>query len=1065
MTPDMMKRIEQLFVRVMDLPHDERFEFLDRYCPDTTIREEVRSLVAHATGEAGMLDAPPVAAPFGQTFGGAVPAGLGPVPESVGSYRVVRFLGAGGMGVVYLAEQSRPRRTVALKLVRGGVLSPTLVRRFEREAEILGRLQHPGIAQIYEAGIATVSGHEQPFLAMELVEGPPITDYVETRRFDPASTLELVARVCDAVQHAHQRGVIHRDLKPSNILIDPHGQPKILDFGVARLAQDDRDALTTMRTHAGQLVGTLAYMSPEQLSGNQDDVDVRSDVYALGVVLYQLLVGRLPHDLTSRSVPDAARTILHEPPTRMSSINRDLRGDVETIVGKAIEKDVARRYQSAADLSDDIRRYLDGKPILARQDSALYLLRKSLDRYRGLTRLAVASVLALSVLAVFAFMQAHRVDMLRQDLQVSLDETTRRAESLRQAHYATRIGFAQAALQAGDVARARSLLSECAPDLRRFEWNYLAARTDQSVRVRQVHPRVINFAAFSPSIAVTLHNAMPLEIFDSRSFDVVDFDTSDQVWPRFAINPFGEVLAVVEHGQVSLFDHHAGEVIWSVPQSIPDARVDVSADGFVVVLGMRDLAIHHRDDPTRPLLVSLPEASAAVRVSPDGRWVAAALYSGGLVLIDTSAVDAASAMIRYPTHRAGLRSIAFSADGTELAAGTIDGSLAVWPVSPEPPPRPRLLVPLHDNKITAVCFSPDGDRIATGSTDNRIRIIDAQAGYIVATRVGHAHTVIAVQFTGDESLVSASLDGSLRAWDLRPTPEESPLGLGFSLYGLALASDGRTVLVAGSGGGVARLTETAQRAVGQFQAGSGIVRHLVEGPRAGTVLMGTGDGGVVLADEVSGVLSRAVVQSGLIGEVACDASSGLVAAAGPDGLSALRLSGTALEPLEPILRGIDMASVAIHPEGSLIAAGSMDGRVWLIEPSTRASSLAPVSMLGPAWSLRFTPDGRTLIITTEDARVLLFDRATAQTRELLGHLGPVYDSALSPDGQRLATGSFDNTVRLWSLETGTELIALRGHRASVHALCFDRSGERIIAVGDDGRVCVWSASQEARLVP
>ena len=283
--------------------------------------------------------------PTGSLHPGSRAPGLAMLPEGarIGAYTIQRLIGQGGMGAVYLAEQRSPHRSVALKLMRPGLASAQALRRFEHEAEVLGRLQHPGVAQIYEAGL-----HDgAPFFAMEFVDGPTLTQYADDHKLSARDRLRLFVRVCEAVHHAHTKGVVHRDLKPSNILVaevgdPPEPQPKVLDFGVARATDSDVQA-TTMQTEIGQLIGTVPYMSPEQVSGRTTDVDTRSDVYALGVVLYELLAGRLPYDLKDRIVLEVARIIQEDDPTRLSSLDTRLRGDVETIVGKALEKDRDRR--------------------------------------------------------------------------------------------------------------------------------------------------------------------------------------------------------------------------------------------------------------------------------------------------------------------------------------------------------------------------------------------------------------------------------------------------------------------------------------------------------------------------------------------------------------------------------------------------------------------------------------------------------------------------------------------------------------------------------------------------
>ncbi len=294
--------------------------------------------------------------------------------QLIGRYKVVRVLGEGGMGTVFLAEQDKPTRLVALKVIRPGVASANLLRRFEHEAQVLGRFQHPGIAQIYEAGTADTGEGAQPYFVMEYVRGRSLMEYAQASQLGTRQRLELLAKICDAVQHAHQKGIIHRDLKPSNILVTEEGQPKILDFGVARATDADIQA-TTIQTDVGQLVGTIPYMSPEQAGGDVTELDTRSDVYALGVLGYELLAGRLPYDLKKKMIHEAVRVIREDDPTPLSSIDRVFRGDVETIIAKALQKERTRRYQNASDLAGDIRRYLSDQPIVARPPSLTYQLR------------------------------------------------------------------------------------------------------------------------------------------------------------------------------------------------------------------------------------------------------------------------------------------------------------------------------------------------------------------------------------------------------------------------------------------------------------------------------------------------------------------------------------------------------------------------------------------------------------------------------------------------------------------------------------------------------------------
>ncbi len=333
--------------------------------------------------------------------------------QRIGPYTVRRVVASGGMGVVYEAVQERPHRTVALKVMRAGIASASALRRFEYESQILARLRHPNIAQVYEAGTHEEPGPPGltiPYFAMEYIpDARPLIEFADEKNLSNRERLELFITVCQAVHHGHQKGVIHRDLKPGNILVDSAGIPKIIDFGVARATDSDM-AVTTFQTDVGQLIGTLQYMSPEQCEADPHDLDSRSDVYALGVVLYELLCGRPPYDLSHVAVHEAARVIRHEPPARPSTVNRALRGDLETIALKALEKDRARRYQSTSDLAADLERYLRDQPIVARPPSVRYQLTKFVRRNKALVSAAVLAVAALVLGTAVATWQAVRAN-------------------------------------------------------------------------------------------------------------------------------------------------------------------------------------------------------------------------------------------------------------------------------------------------------------------------------------------------------------------------------------------------------------------------------------------------------------------------------------------------------------------------------------------------------------------------------------------------------------------------------------------------------------------------------
>ena len=440
--PDRWRRLGPILEEAIDLPPESRAAFLDRACGgDAGLRSEIDA-VLRADDEAGSFLSAPAAlgtfdpAPDGAAAdaaeGGAAPAGL----AAIGSYRIVREIGRGGMGIVYEAEQQRPRRPVALKVMLGGRhVDPTSIRMFRREAESLARLEHPGIAAIHESGVTEDGEH---FLAMELVQGPSLSAWLEETgvprdRADLRRRLALFRKIAGAVAYAHQRGVIHRDLKPSNILIvrpaqaatgasgaDGAPEIKVLDFGLARLTGASTGATgldaATAVTALGQIQGTLPYMSPEQVRGRRDEVDVRSDVYALGVILYRMLSGRLPYHLEGLGFPDAARVICESPPRPLAGRRREtgnagpkIDRDLSLIVMKALEKSAARRYATVAALDEDVARYLAGQPILARAPSAAYQIGRLMSRHKAPFAAASAVLVLIVGFAVVTAVEARRI--------------------------------------------------------------------------------------------------------------------------------------------------------------------------------------------------------------------------------------------------------------------------------------------------------------------------------------------------------------------------------------------------------------------------------------------------------------------------------------------------------------------------------------------------------------------------------------------------------------------------------------------------------------------------------
>ncbi|MBW7904480.1 MAG: serine/threonine-protein kinase [Phycisphaerae bacterium] len=488
-------QIKRIFLGACALPTEQRETFLLRECgQDKSLLYEVRSFLEHdqvlgdSSGASELLETPsgplaPAAASPGPPGSRRTPSAL--LPSRIGSYRILGLLGEGGMATVYRAEQDKPRRSVALKVLKLSFASPVGLSRFELEAELLGRLRHPCIAQVYEAATAPTPAGPQPYFAMELVDGPSLTDFARERHLTTRERVALLAMVCDAVHHAHQQGVIHRDLKPSNILVveaaeaeqagtalaapQSHvpssvlpraaAQPKVLDFGVARAVSANGQA-ASVHTSAGQIIGTVPYMSPEQVAGDPAELDIRSDVHALGVIGYELLTGRMPYELDGLSLTEALDVIRQRPPILPRRIVPGLRGDLEMILLKALEKPKARRYAAASELAADLRRHLNSEPVSARPPRVTYLAARFAQRHKALVAGLAATLLALLLGGVLTNWQA----------RVALQERDRAVRESEKAHEVQR--FLERIFRAVDLdrknpdIRVRDVLAAALEELR-----------------------------------------------------------------------------------------------------------------------------------------------------------------------------------------------------------------------------------------------------------------------------------------------------------------------------------------------------------------------------------------------------------------------------------------------------------------------------------------------------------------------------------------------------------------------------------------------------------------------
>ena len=629
------------------------------------------------------------------------------VGQRIGEFVIIGQLGAGAMGIVYVAEQQQPRRPVALKVIRRAVATPAMIARFEREAELLARLNHPGIAQIYAAGIAdvtTVDGRtvRVPYIAMEPVSGLPIAEFLRATRCEPNDVLKLMTQVCDAVQHAHQRGVIHRDLKPANLLVavsDNDPRVKVVDFGVARGMEsaDDSHALTVLTAH-GHLVGTPAYMSPEQIQGHSDAIDERCDVYALGAILFQLLSGEQAIELTGCTLPEATRRIVEEKPRRLGDLDQRFRGYLEIICEKALEKDRARRYASAADFARDLRHHIAGEPIEARRNSRGVFRGARAVQYRPW-------VLAASVLLILAALfaaYAHRRAELQQAADREASDAKRRADrsvaEMAEQLTLSRVEQARLLILEGDLTGAEEIL-----------WPEYFHHADSPLVLRGL------WELYIQPISLRLSNGSPGECRAS------------------IFRPEGRTQAVGDD---------EGTVRISHPADLREGRafpagcgavssLQFNADGTqLLVSGTTGLTLlDARDGRQIRKFATGHERVNSADLSNDGKWIVSTGSDGAVRMWQVSTGSPVAQVVL--NHKAG-RCVRFDRKTTMIAVTFDDGNVSVCSID-WTHGKPVLLEPVKfpghpDSSGIAVGFSPDGSIVASGATNGIVRLWSSRDG-------------------------------------------------------------------------------------------------------------------------------------------------------------------------------------------------------------------------------------------------------------------------------------------------------------------------------------------------
>lgn len=1051
MNPERFRRVEEIFTRAAQLARGERTRFIQVECgEDGELLAEVEALLTHDDRPADYLRTPLLDA--GLTLRdqlrkiAATPQPT-EIPERIGAYRPKKIIGEGGFGVVYLAEQDMPRRTVALKVLRPGFATRNVLKRFEYEAQILGRLHHPGIAQIFEAGTALVGDRPQAFVAMEYIAGLPLTQYAKQKQVGIRERLELIARICDAVQHAHQKGIIHRDLKPLNILVVEDGattaaiggsgdsnarytslraQPKILDFGVARATDPDLSS-TTLQTGVGQLVGTLPYMSPEQVAGDPAEIDTRSDVYSIGVLLYELLTGRLPYDLGSKAIPDAARVIREQPPTRLGSINRQLRGEIDTIVQEALEKDKKRRYQSAAALGEDIRRYLRDEPIAARRDSALYVIRKQLKRYWAASTVAATFIIMLIGFAIYASLQSRMFRTLAER------ESSASAESLRLLKEAqderSRADLNAARLQdqlvSANVERGRLLGQTGAltaaenliwpehlrnPESTHTYWALweLYAR-EPWLNSFAAHQGRIFGCKFTPDsrTLITAGEDGLLRFWDTGSWACVDtISAHGEPIRGFALSPDGARLATsASDGQM---------IIWDVSRRVPVRK-----------------------------LPGLKSAASAIAFSPDSRRLAIA--GSNVAAVRLYDVESGALAAALPISARGAVSLSFNPTNHELAASVADNTIRVWP-DPLDHPADSFSIRLPSGRASDITYSDDGARIFSAGDERTLRAWDVETRKVAGTAQSPNDTIGTISCIPSRARIATSGWWSVNLWNPRTFELERSFMTPEGTSKVDFSNDGRYLALGSTTGGVRVLELETRGSILHFDGQDSRCTSRIS-PDGSLLAVGDARGMLRLWDVAHhAVLAEWPAHRARVYEIRFDPRGGaLIATAGADGYLKIwdLATGACVDSFFNI-RTRTQTAFDWTRNGARIAFMGNDQYLHMIDTANWTESGAFYVDSGEMLGVAFAHHADVLATTTrgDPLHIWTFDgRRIASFPSEYSNWSPTF----SPDDSLVAVGTWQWEVEVYDWRAHVEVARLKGHSSTVWTLEFDPRNPRLLA--------------------
>lgn len=938
------------------------------------------------------------------------------VGRTIGQFEIVRIIGTGGMGNVYEAKQLHPHRSVALKIVKTAAATPAALHRFEMESEMLARLQHPGIAQVYDSGHQIHDDVLLPFFAMEYVPGSrSITDYSEDEHLSLLGRLGLFLGVCEAVQYGHGRGVIHRDLKPSNILITTSGRPKVIDFGVALMA--DSDETETTLTVAGRFVGTLQWSSPEQSGDDPHDVDVRTDVYSLGMVLYQLVTGKLAYSLKGIPIYQAASVVRETHPTPPREIDSTIPIELEQILAKSLSKVRELRYESVAEMAMDIKRFLNDQPIHAKTPSIMRRLhlyaRRNQLRFRAAIVVFLALVLGLTGL-IWGFLDAQAS---RKELVTALhDEEQARFDAEQKAYIAT-IGTVQAAIanQSWDMARQR--LSETTRNQRGWEWHYLQGIVDNSLRMQMIGDRPTSLAtAPNGSYFVVSFEGDRVVLFDEKNDVIRNLSLPSQVRSLESTLDGSFIYLGMSDGQIAMLDMVKDTML----------IVDTSTKSIESIASMHEgsFATGHADGVVRiwssigELLREL-EVSSNMILSLDfhdkTNRLAIGAVDGTVKILD---VESDTQSIEFGRHDGSARVVMFL-DENRLISGGEDDKIVVWDIESKQP-----MVELQSNHGSVMDIAINGDILSSVGTDGTVRLWTTNTFELIDSLRGHDNLIWSIGTLGDRGFVSVGQDGSIRWWSASE-PQPTSYVIESRLPATDIAFVWNDILVSVS---------DPDHNLQVIDLSTGLSDVLVSDsdrelstlefvPTTSFVVTGDVDGEVLLWDIEEKKMEKHIGT--------CDGQ---------------------------------VSSMDVSPFGKKVAVGSFSGQLCVWNISDEAVLIDIHSSDCIVLSIVFNSNGEKLFVSTSDGIVRAIDLASGEaTWTMIGNGLDIVDMAYVPTIDAVLTSTASNTIQLLDAKNGSVLKTVEIGGAAIRDIGVFPDGKRFATAHENGNVGIWRVDTLSRV--